>query len=85
MKVFFYKSNTIKKTYVTAINKQLSLYGSFSYFSGKTSIKNIKLIDVNNSLKSLVEKTLLKDSLKLQIVYVNGSDVNTEDQKIHDF
>ena len=79
------KSNTIKKTYVTAINKQLSLYGSFSYFSGKTSIKNIKLIDVNNSLKSLVEKTLLKDSLKLQIVYVNGSDVNTEDQKIHDF
>ena len=40
---------------------------------------------MNNSLKSLVEKTLLKDSLKLQIVYVNGSDVNTEDQKIHDF
>ena len=55
MKVFFLydKSNLIKKT---AINKQLSLYGSFSYFSGKTSIKNLKLIDVINSLKFLIKK-----------------------------
>ena len=79
------KSNTIKKTFVTAINKQLSLYGSFSYFLGKTSIKNINLIDVNNSLKFLVEKKSLKDNLKLQIAYVSGSDINTEDKKIHDF
>ena len=34
------KSNTIKKTFITALNKQLSIYGSFSYFSGNTSIKN---------------------------------------------
>ena len=58
---------------------------SFSYFSGKTSIKNIKLIDVNNPLKFLVEKKLLRDNLKLKIAYVNGSDVHTEDKKIHDF
>ena len=84
MKVFFLydKSNLIKKT---AINKQLSLYGSFSYFSGKTSIKNLKLIDVINSLKILIKKKSLKDNLKLQIAYADGSDVKTEDQKIHDF
>ena len=76
------KSNLIKKT---AINKQLSLYGSFSYFSGKTSIKNLKLIDVINSLKILIKKKSLKDNLKLQIAYADGSDVKTEDQKIHDF
>ena len=76
------KSNLIKKT---AINKQLSLYGSFSYFSGKTSIKNLKLIDVINSLKFLIKKKSLKDNLKLQIAYADGSDVKTEDQKIHDF
>ena len=76
------KSNLIKKT---AINKQLSLYGSFSYFSGKTSIKNLKLIDVINSLKFLKKKKSLKDNLKLQIAYADGSDVKTEDQKIHDF
>ena len=54
------KSNAIKKIFVTAIDKELLLYGSSSYFSGKTSIKNIKLIDVINPLKLLVEKKLLK-------------------------
>ena len=54
------KSNTIKKTFITALNKQLSIYGSFSYFSGNTSIKNLKLLDVSNSLKFLVEKKALK-------------------------
>ena len=75
------KSNLIKKTFVTAINKQLSLYGSFSYFSGKASIKNLKLIDVINSPKFFVEKKSLKDHLKLQTAYVNDSDVKTEDKK----
>ena len=56
-----------------------------SYFSGKTSIKNLKLIDVINSLKFLIKKKSLKDNLKLQIAYADGSDVKTEDQKIHDF
>ena len=79
------RSNAIRKTFVTAIDKELSIYGSFSYFSGKTSIKNIKLIDVTNPLKFLVEKKSLKDNLKFKIAYVNGSDVNTEDKKIHDF
>ena len=37
------KRNLIEKTFVTAINKQLSLYGSFGYFSEKTSILNLKL------------------------------------------
>ena len=49
------KSNLIKKT-ITAINKQLSLYGSFSYFSGKTSISNLKLLTSNDFLKFPVEK-----------------------------
>ena len=40
---------------------------------------------MNNLLKFLVEKKSLKDNLKLQIAYVNGSDINTEDKKIHDF
>ena len=68
---------------MTAINKQLSLYGSFSYFSGKTSIKDLKLI--NSPLNFLVEKRSLKVNLKIQLAYINGSDVKTEDKKIHDF
>ena len=58
------KSNLIKNTFVTTINKQLSLYGSFSYFSGKTSVSNLELINATDSLKFLVEKKSLKDNLK---------------------
>ena len=45
------KSNLIKKTFVTASNKQLSLYGSFSYFSGKTSATNLESIWFNVQFK----------------------------------
>ena len=79
------KSNLIKKTFVTAINKQLSLYGSFSYFSAKTSATNLKLITSSEFLKFLIEKRSLKDNLKLQIAHVNGSEAKTSDKKIHDF
>ena len=79
------KSNIIKKTFISALNKQLSIYGSFSYFPGSAWIKNLKLLDVSNSLKFLLEKKALKKDLKLQILYVSGKEVNTEDKKIHDF
>ena len=39
------KSFLIKKKLFTAINKTLSIYGSFSHFSGKTTEKEIKLLD----------------------------------------
>ena len=79
------KSNLIKNTFITTINKQLSLYGSFSYFSGKTSILNLKLLSFDNFLKFLIEKNSLKSNLKLQLAHVNGSEVSTSDKKIHNF
>ena len=79
------KSNLIKKTFVTAINKQLNLYGSFSYFSGKTSISNLKLINSNDLLKFFIEKNSLKSNLKFQLAQINGSEVKTSDNKIHHF
>ena len=59
------KSNLIKKTFITAINKQVSLYGSFSYFSEKTSISNLKLLTLNDFLKFFVEKKSSKSNLRL--------------------
>ena len=85
MKATFYKSNLIKKAFVTAINKQLSLYGSFSYFSGRTTATNLNLISSNDFLKFFIEKKSLKDNLKLQLAHVDGSEVKTSDKKIHDF
>ena len=79
------KSNLIKKNFVTAINKQLSLYGSFSYFSGTTTATDLKLISSSNFLKFLVEKKSLKDNLKLQLAHIDESEVKTSEKKIHDF
>ena len=80
------KSNLIKKTFASAINKQLSLYGSFSYFSGDTSAKILNLISTSDFLKIFIEKKkALKDNLQLQLAYVNGSNVGTSDKKMHNF
>ena len=61
------------------------LYDSFSYFSGKTTAKVLKLLDASNFLKFLVEKRLLKDNLKFQLAHVDSTSMNMSDQKVHDF
>ena len=50
------KSNLIKETFVTAINKKLSIYGSFSHFQGKTEEEEIRPLSAGNLLKFLVDK-----------------------------
>ena len=51
------KSYLIKETFVTAINKKISIYGSFSHFQGKTAEDQIKLLGASNFLKFFIEKT----------------------------
>ena len=77
------KSNLVKKTFVTAINMYLNLYGSFSYFSGKTRSSNLKLLSSSNFLKFLVEKNSQVSNLKFQLAQINGSDIKTTNNKIH--
>ena len=59
------------------------MYGSFSYFSGKTAQLNLKLLNFNNFLKFFIEKNSQKSDLKLQIAEVDGSEVKTSDKKIN--
>ena len=75
----------VLKTQTTAINKQLSLHSSFSYFPGKTTVTNLKLINSSDFLKFFIEKRSLKNNISLQLLNVNGSAVKTSDKKIHDF
>ena len=79
------KSNLIKRTFVTGINKQLSLFGSFSFFSGKTEAKNLQLVAADSLLKFLIDKKSLKKNLKFELKHVNGSEVKTSDKKKHHF
>ena len=80
------KSNLIKKTFISAIQKQLSLYGSFSYFSGDTTTEILNLIEPSNFIKFFIEKKkVIKDNVQLHLALVNGSNVDTKDKTIHNF
>ena len=84
---FLYDKNNliiIKKTFIIAINKQLSLYNSFSYFSGKTTATNLKVIISSDFSKFFIEKRSLKNNISLQLLNVTGSVVKTSDKKIQD-
>ena len=70
---------------MTTINKTLSVYGSFSYFSGKVAEKEIKLLDVSNILKFYMERRALKKGLKFQLAHINGDNPKIKDKKIHNF
>ena len=59
--IFLYdKSNLIKQTFVTEINKLLSVYGSVSYFDKKGTNEAAQIISFNNSLKFFVSKNTVK-------------------------
>ena len=78
------KSNLIKKTFVTAITKQLSLCCSFSYFPGKITVTNLKLMN-SSDFQKFIEKRSLKNNISLQLLNVNVSAVKTSNKKIHNF
>ena len=65
------KTNLIKKTFVTAINKTLSIYGSISYSPGKVAEKEIKLLDASNILNFYIERRAQKKGLKSQLAHIN--------------
>ena len=79
------KSNLIKNTYITAINKAFSIYGSFSDFKGKSANEKLTLLDARNFLKFLVEKNLLRNELKFQLTNISGNIPKTKGNKIHHF
>ena len=75
------KSFLIKKTFVTAINKTISIYGSFSHFQGKTAEDETKLLDASNFLNFLIEKNTLKKELKFQLTNISGKNPQDKRQK----
>ena len=59
---FFYdKSNVIEQTFVTEINKLISVYGFLSFFNTKSVNKKVQIVSFKNPLKF----TVLKDMIKI--------------------
>ena len=78
------KSGLIKESYITAINKKVSLYGSTSYFGRKTENEILKLVSPENSLKFLVDKDTVRNNLSFQLASISGDVPTLIDKKIHD-
>ena len=78
------KSNFILDTFITALNKKISIYGSFSYFQGKIEEGQIRLLSAGNFLKFSVNKNTLKDELKFQVTNISGKNPKTKDKRIYD-
>ena len=78
------KSGLIKESYITAINKKVSLYGSTSYFDRKTENEILKIDSPENSLKFLVDKDTVRNNLSFQQATISGAVPTLKDKKIHD-
>ena len=79
------KSNLIKETCITPLNKKISIYGSFSYFQGKTPKEILTLLSAGNFLEFFVEKNTLKNELKFQLTTTSGNTPKIKDSTIHNF
>ena len=69
-------------TFITALNKQISIYGLFSYFQGKIEEEQIRLLSAGNFLKFSVNRNTLKDELKFQLTNISGKNPKTKDKKL---
>ena len=79
------KSNLIKNTYITTLNKTIYVYGSFSYFQTKTSNESLHLLDAGNFLNFLVEQNSLRNELKFQLTNISENIPKTKDNEAHQF
>ena len=77
------KSDLIKETFITALNKKVSIYGSVSYFNKKTENEIFKIITPETLLKFYVEKDATKNSLRFQLTNISGELPKVKDKIIY--
>ena len=79
------KSNMIEQTFITEINKLISVYGSISYFDKKSINEAVETVSFNNPLKFSVVKNTIKSTLDFQLTKINRNLPVLNDKKIHNF
>ena len=77
------KSDLIKDTFITALNKKISIYGSMSYFNKKLENEIFKIVSPEELLKFYVDKDVTKNSLNFQLTSISGNIPVLQDKKIH--
>ena len=84
--VFLYnKSNFLNRSFITELNKFISIYRSISYFDTQKINEAAEIVSSNNPLEFFVEENKIKSSLDFQLTKVNGTLSKITDKKVHKF
>ena len=71
----------IEQTFITKINKLISVYGSISYFDKKSISEAVEIVSFSNPLKFFVVKNMIKNTLDYQLTKINGNLLVLNDKK----
>ena len=71
----------IEQTFITEINKLISVYGSISYFEKKSISEAVEIVSFSNPLKFFVVKNMIKNTLDYQLTKINGNLLVLNDKK----
>ena len=77
------KSNLIKDTFITPLNKKILIYGSISYFNKKTENEIFKIVSPEEFFKFFVNKDVIRNSLSFQLTIINGDIPKLKGSKIY--
>ena len=79
------KSNLIKDTFITVLNKRILIYGSISCFNKKAENEIFKIVSPEEFLKCYVDNDVKKNSLSFQLTNISEDIPKLNDSKIYDF
>ena len=77
------RSNIIKTTFISELNKFLSILCSFSYFE-TTETTELHFISSKNAQSFFIEKDAIKNTIDFQIALASGLDLITKDKTVHE-
>ena len=75
----------IEQTFITEINKLISVYGSISYFDKKSLIEIVQIVSFNNPLRLSMVEDIVKNTLNFQLTKIDVTLQLLNNKKIHNF
>ena len=77
------KSNMIEQTFITEINKLISVYNSISYFCKKSANESVNIVSFNNPLTFSAVKDTVKNMLSIELTIIDATLPALTNKKIH--
>ena len=78
------KSNFIEKTFITELNKRVTLYGSISYFCKKKE-NGVNIINPENKLPVSIDQNTDQEKIRLHLSKLKGKLIDLKESRIENF